>query len=411
MNSASRLLVLGVLLTCASSITMVKLRAQAASGRVCEGPDLRARAAADPRRVAIADDRISLVPPEGLRPYNETRLASTPELPALALAQTDLPARIWLQYAVGRRLDARTAREWQASLEATATQQFSGVAWIAQEAVGVDERSNGGIRLEFTGWSAWSAAEEHVWVWATPFETWTLIASFNAPAGDARWTEAMARSLATLEVHDCTVRWPLAAFVDSAALVRAVSDLPAPTDLPAGARPLFRVSYDSTGGPGVEVWPAIRQIPESYAGPVVAAIRAHLKPRPPLPRHRVFTLRVVAGPQPLVDAAEVAERVPALRRGEGARLRQELLRLPRPDSLSKRTSYIVDFRLLEDGTVDPATARIERSTATPELDAGVLRIVRTLRFTPAAIEGVPTAVKVRIPIEIEPQPGRSGHSP
>jgi TonB family protein len=405
MKSATRLLVLGVLLTCASSIAVVKLRAQAAPapGRVCEGPDLRAHVAADPRRVAVANARISLVPPEGLSVVTDTSFEPTLNHP-LTLLNPDSTARIWLQYVPGRRLDESGVRAWLSTLERQSTQIYRGASWIARDASALDETS-WRIRLELTG--VRDGVPEHAWIWAAPFEATTLIAVFAAPVGDPRWTEAMERSVATLEVRDCTLRWPLATFVDSAALVRAVSGLPAPGDLPAGVTPLFWVGFDSAG-PGVRVTPLFDETPESYAGPVEAAIRAHLKPRPPfLPDDRSFTLRVVAGPQPLVDNPEVVAHAPALRPGERARLGVELNRLPRPprDSLRAhggRLDYLVGLRVQADGTVDSTSVVLKRSPGFPQLDARVLLVVRTMRFRPATFDGVPQAVLVTLPIVIEP---------
>jgi len=401
MKTTFRPFALGVLLGCAWHLAAPGLRAQAAPASVCEGPDLHARVAADPHRIATADDRISLVPPEGLSALADTSRERMEDPPELALTHANGPARIWLRYVpASRRLDASGARAWLSALDGQVARLYGGIAWIAREAVAVDE-TRWGIRLEFTG--RMDGVDEHGWIWATPFGTSVLVASFASPAAEPRWTEAMARSVATLEVRDCAVRWPLAAFVDSAALVRDVAGLPEPSGLPPGVRPLFYVSYDSVGA-GVKVTPVVDRIPESYAGPVAAAIRAHLKARPPYPGRPVFTLRVVAGPHPLVDSPEVVERAPALRRGERERMTRELLRLPKPRREPPPTGYryVVRLRLLADGTLDPALVTLERSPGIPELDAGVLRLVRTLRFNAATVEGIPVAVWMKFPINIEP---------
>jgi TonB family protein len=192
---------------------------------------------------------------------------------------------------------------------------------------------------------------------------------------------------------------PLSAFVDSAALVQAVAALELPP-LPRGVRPLFNIDFDSTGALA-EVKPMLPGVPAAYAGPVVEAIRAHALPQEP-GRGRDTYLRVVAGPQPLVDRPELREELPRLRN------RAAFLQQVRRSSSRYASAYPVlraagmrgevKFRVLSDGRADLETVQVVRSTGSNHLDEELVAAVLVMRFAPARIEGVPVAVWVTQPV-------------
>lgn len=193
---------------------------------------------------------------------------------------------------------------------------------------------------------------------------------------------------------------PLSAFLDSAALVHAAAALPAP-NLPQGTMPLFLVSFDSTGA--VKQVETFNPLPASYAEPVLAAIRAHLKPQAPS-RQPIYTyLRVVAGPEPVVDR-------PELRRFDDPRLtnagtlaralEQAITSFASEGGSEIRAAYRaeVSFRVLEDGTADTLGVELSRSTGNAGLDREAVRIVRLARFRPATLEGRPVKAMVSLPL-------------
>jgi hypothetical protein len=197
-----------------------------------------------------------------------------------------------------------------------------------------------------------------------------------------------------------------AALVDSAALARAVAGLTVPA-LPQGVRPLFRVDYDSTGAVR-DVDPVFREIPAEYAGPVVAALRAHLKPQRASNRLQPSILRVVAGPEPVVDRPAVVVKRPELantREIDGMK-RQVGRRFgirAREVQIGGRSIRIPAVRLvrlmvLDDGSVDPESVTIYTtgsSTAdAPELRDELVRIGRAMRFQPAQVDGAPANMRI-----------------
>jgi TonB family protein len=173
--------------------------------------------------------------------------------------------------------------------------------------------------------------------------------------------------------------------------------------LPQGVRPLFRVEYD-TAGAVRDVEPVFREIPAEYAGPVVAALRAHLKPQGASNRPQPSFLRVVAGPEPAVDRPAVVVKRPELantqeidrmKREVGRRFR---IRDQEVTTLSGRTYRVPTVRVvrlmvLADGSVDPESVQVTTPGDNPELDAELVRIARAMRFQPPQVDGVPVNMR------------------
>jgi TonB family protein len=194
---------------------------------------------------------------------------------------------------------------------------------------------------------------------------------------------------------------PISTFVDSAGLVRAVAALPAP-DLPPDIEPLFRVTFDTTGA--VKEVESASDLPASYEEPVLAAIRAHLKPQPPSPQPITTFLRVIAGPEPVVDRPELRRvEPPRLTNGSvlGSALEQAIASFVREGGSATQAAYPAElrFRVLEDGTVDTLSVEVSRSTGIAALDREAVRVVRLARFRPATAEGLgPVKVMVTLPL-------------
>lgn len=195
----------------------------------------------------------------------------------------------------------------------------------------------------------------------------------------------------------------LSALLDSAALVRAAAELPE-AELPRGVPPIFVVTFDSTGTAS-EVKPLSDRMPASYAEPVMAALRASVRPQAPFARPHLVWVRVVTGPQARVDTPQMVETQPMLvNRGEVARAvdRATAQHTRRLQSMPIRRYVVtVKFRIQTDGTPDHASATVLHSSGDSRLDAASLDVVPRMRFRPATIEGMPVRVWVTVPITFE----------
>jgi len=220
----------------------------------------------------------------------------------------------------------------------------------------------------------------------------TALAMISVSAGEAR---AQDFSGAGLDLRTF-------ALIDSAALVRAAAALPA-GELPRDVPPIFVATFDSTGTAS-EVRPLFDRIPASYAGPVVAAIRASARPQAPFTRPYSVYVRVATGPNARVDIPRLVETQPALvNRDEVARSlnRATAHHMRRLQSMPRRYVVDVKFRIQTDGTPDVASAAVLHSSGDPGLDKESLGVVARMRFRPATIEGVPVRVWVTIPMTFD----------
>jgi hypothetical protein len=172
-------------------------------------------------------------------------------------------------------------------------------------------------------------------------------------------------------------------------------------------RPLVRVDYDSTGAVR-DVDPVFREIPAEYAGPVVAALRAHLKPQRASNRLQPSILRVVAGPEPVVDRPAVVVKRPELantREIDG--MKREVGRRfgirAREVQIAGRSIRIPAVRLvrlmvLDDGSVDPGSVTVYTTASAtadaPELRDELVRIGRAMRYQPAQVDGAPANMRI-----------------
>lgn len=406
-----------VLLACMSSTSApAQRRAARPEPRICTEGELRAQQpAGGPQRLTTKGGRISLVPPEGLRVLSPMEVrASLGDDYHLAMVDDGEAAAMMISFRDRPPpADVQAHREWVETRPRTSS---SGETLVASEVMEL-----GGVRwlrLELTGPPDGIG---HKMLYLTSFQGRGLLVTLLAFKPE-RMPE-LVKSVATLEVHDCALPpMPLTAFLDSAALVRAVSTLPVP-DLPRGVKPLFKVAFDSTGAVD-EVTPVFDQIPASFAGPVVAAIRANLKNQSPSREPIHAHVRVVAGPEPLVDRPRIVVREPVLANEGGIRDRigqlsarfgdrvggaaiaqpragflRRLLMGSRP-SWSAR--FFVRMRVLKDGAVDTGSIEILHSSSRDEeVNDAVADLVGQMRFRPATVEGIPASVWVTLPIILQ----------
>lgn len=194
---------------------------------------------------------------------------------------------------------------------------------------------------------------------------------------------------------------PLDAVVDSAALVRDLAALR--LELPRGTKPLFSIRFDSTGAVDT-VRATLHSLPAAYADPVVAAIRARLRPQQPSKNGRFTYLRAIAGPGARIDRPRLRERQPELlNRTETARALARVAQqnTGRLEGMGGMAITVARFRVNADGTTDAASAAVQRSSGDQELDLAAVAAVADMRFRPAAIEDEPVRVWVTIPISFQ----------
>ncbi|HEX8906464.1 MAG TPA: energy transducer TonB [Longimicrobiaceae bacterium] len=191
----------------------------------------------------------------------------------------------------------------------------------------------------------------------------------------------------------------VSALADSAALIGAVTALQVPR-LPQGTLPVFAVDYDRTGAV-TEVKPAFGGVPDAYAGPVTAALRAHLKPQPGLQRPFSTYLWVAVGEpaqlrRPRMTPPELLDRGwlgRELRRATSRHLEQ---------LAGRGSEYLVQvwFRVGADGAPEPGTATVIGSSQEAVLDSEVLALVGSMRFRPARLEDRPVPAWVVLPVAL-----------
>ncbi|HEU4884305.1 MAG TPA: energy transducer TonB [Longimicrobium sp.] len=177
----------------------------------------------------------------------------------------------------------------------------------------------------------------------------------------------------------------------------------------------FRVREDGTIDPGsvsllqasdpAFVTPATALVPRMRFAPA----RMNGRPLPAWIRHSVVfdvrrlpTVRVTAEPEEGTYEMSAVEEQPALM-GHAAIARQIAARYPpalRDSAISG--AVIVRFRILENGTVDPASPAVEMTTD-PRFDEAATGVIRQARFRPAKVNGRPVKVWVTIPIQFQVQ--------
>jgi hypothetical protein len=365
---------------------------------VCEEPALQAHlAVGDPRREAIADGRISLVPPERMQELTSI------EVGQMVRWSESRPARVYSgdSALVLLRIEPGGADVGTPAFRAAIERVVGGdkpdqISWIARDVV--EQGGARWLRLEYTRRTR-RDGESLTILYATGFQGRTLFAWFT---GRPSAREALARSAATLEARDCRVSRPLQAWVDSAAVLRAAAALEAP-QMPVDMKPVFRVTFDTTGV--VEsVEPVFSQTPAPYADAVVAALRAAVKPKPRSRYPTTHLVRVVGGAVPLVDSPELLERAPEARDpqwiGQQLGNLRNSLRFRPGTQRQSAPGFYVWMRVLPDGKVDRESVRLLRGSGVEWVDERILRIARGISFRPGEVDGFAARTWVLIPMSL-----------
>jgi hypothetical protein len=363
--------------------------------RTCNELELRRRLAAEPGRTHLAGGRISFVLPPGLTRLTPDEIGMGFDPPDAAEAFVGEGGSIYFRVArdSGEVASAAFRQRWESW--AVRHAEAPAIEWISREVVERNGTPWLGLDLAFT---RRGRPRTHHRIYLTNFGAGTLVAGFMGPA-DALHDAALDSSLASLRVENCAIVTPIEMLVDSAALARAVSAIP-PPQLPAGLRPIFELAFDSTGGIDT-VEPLFDAIPPAYAAPVAAALRASARRQPFRGTRRSYLVRVVAGPAPLVDVPEVEQTSPvpdrrALRRS----LERVSAQLPehRESRGVNRVGVIATMRVLADGSIEPGSLRLAKSTGVGWIDDGVLEGLAKASFRPGEADGVPVKTWVTLPI-------------
>ena len=203
----------------------------------------------------------------------------------------------------------------------------------------------------------------------------------------------------------------LSAFIDSAGLHQALlAAPPAPADF--ALKPLFSVRYDSTGVLE-EVEPISRRyFPAEYGRQMVEILRTHVRPRITATKETWYTVWLQSGSSPKIALLpELTEVRPVLANGpaivRALDFASQRLQEARPELAGRRLTARVTMRVTDEGLTE--ALRLNMGTGDPHTDREILTIARSLRFTPASLEGHPVTVLATLPITISiPRPEPSG---
>ena len=197
--------------------------------------------------------------------------------------------------------------------------------------------------------------------------------------------------------------FPLATFLDSAALHASLTRLPSRPAAKQTER-VFVVVFDSTGQPRPPRAAVPADMPAAYRDTVGALLRAALRPIPPRPYGWRTTLLVEAGDPPRIAVVDlpipIPQRAPrVVNRGRvGELLYAEAQALMNADrSLEGREMQArLALRIDTLGVVD--SAWLVASSGLPAVDSAALRVGPAFRFTPALFDGEPIVTRVTQPI-------------
>lgn len=147
--------------------------------------------------------------------------------------------------------------------------------------------------------------------------------------------------------------------------------------------------------PATALVPAMRYAPARVSGRTMATWITHtvaFEIPPPAgtvpPGEGMYELAVVEEQPVLRDRGRVARRIaarfPAALRDRGV----------------TAGAVVVRFRIMENGTVEPASPRVEMTTE-PGFDEAAISVIREMRFQPAKVNGRAVRVWVAIPVQFE----------
>lgn len=206
---------------------------------------------------------------------------------------------------------------------------------------------------------------------------------------------------AHLAAQDLPERLPLSAYVDSAALHRALLAAPEPPPGTSPNRLLFQMTFGEDGELKEVQSLACRPPAGEYENALASLIRAHVRPQSGARKRTGEIVRVRGGGAARVEIADhVREDRPVVadERAVGSHIDAVAKRIVRehPELKNHEVEGIVRMIVTDSGTV--ASASFEQSTTVEAVNAGMLEVARAIRFRPAAVNRCPVAVLVEMPI-------------
>ena len=197
-------------------------------------------------------------------------------------------------------------------------------------------------------------------------------------------------------------RLPVTAFIDSAALHRALLGAP-PVPATLRQQPLFSVVYDSTGVL-TKVEPLSDVIiPPVWGDTIAAILRRHVSPRLTTRKPVVEYVWLVSGPSPRIAVMDdLVEVRPQLLNGPEVQRAVEAL----ATKLSGTSLYargrefraVLTVRVNHQGL--PEAPSLLRNSGNVEVNREIVALAARMRFQPAQLSGYPVTVLVSLPITI-----------
>ena len=194
---------------------------------------------------------------------------------------------------------------------------------------------------------------------------------------------------------------PVGVVVDSLQLAAALREA---EPRPAGSRiPSDFSIYFSPVGQVDSIRPVFRQLPAAYAAAMAERLRPHVRPQPPREEEWSYDVRVEGGPRARIAPPVYEERTPKLLNHRKIRtVMQRFVRSVRkadPDYPRGDRLVVVKLVVTEEGIVrDPV---VVRSAGDLRIDREAQRLTREMRFQSAALDRIPVAVLVTLPITFE----------
>jgi hypothetical protein len=200
-----------VLLECAWAASTAAQSPQTEVARTCDEGELRTHLAADPRRVAMAGGRVSLVPPEGMRALTPDEIRQRREQGELLLVGRE--GTLILGDDAGRTISLEVMgftdrQEVEAFLDVFdwTLAAFGVTRWISRrQGEGVRMHGTRWLRLEYFHRFRGREHEHYVQRYMTDFQGQVLMATFSTPSPRGRSRDEFANIAATLRVSDCAL--------------------------------------------------------------------------------------------------------------------------------------------------------------------------------------------------------------
>ena len=206
---------------------------------------------------------------------------------------------------------------------------------------------------------------------------------------------------------------PVSAFIDSAALHRALLAAP-PAPAEFRLKPLYVVVYDSTGGLKDVKTVSERHFPAEYGRQMVELLRANVRPRVAATRPSVNYVWLQSGSSPRIAVEEGLVEVRPRLQNTSAVTRElsrasERLQRSNPGLAGRSVTASVSMRVTQEGV--PEEPRLSQSTGNIQIDREIIGVAHSMRFAPASLNGYPVSVLIELPITLAFNPPQQPPQP